>query len=90
MILEGWVGVGVVDEIKAITAHLGWSWLAWAELGKIHERSKLWCVSGSKETLIIIFLYGILIYKVVGKSYCLLKLFRVGSGWVRSGRLGCR
>ena len=27
-----------------------------------------------------IFVYGILIYKVVGKSYCLLKLFRVGSG----------
>ena len=32
-----------------------------------------------------IFVYGILIYKVVGKSYCLLKLFRVGLGrlgWV--------
>ena len=46
-------------------------------------------IFGSKETLIILFVYGILIYKVVGKSYCLLKLFRVESGRVGSGRLGC-
>ena len=28
------VGVCVLDEINAITAQLGWDWLAWAELGK--------------------------------------------------------
>ena len=37
--VSGWVGVGglvdMLDEIKAITALLGWSWLAWAELGNV-------------------------------------------------------
>ena len=27
--------MGVLYEIKAITAKLSWSWLAWAELGNI-------------------------------------------------------
>ena len=50
--------------------------------------SMLMIIFGSKETLIILFVYGILIYKVVGKSYCLLKLFRVGSGRVGWGVVG--
>ena len=28
---------GMLDEIKAITAQLGWIWLAWAELSNIIE-----------------------------------------------------
>ena len=35
MEVGGSVWVGVLDDIKAITAQLGWSWLTWAELDKI-------------------------------------------------------
>ena len=35
------MGVGVLDEIKAISAQLCWNWLAFAELGKGGSNCKI-------------------------------------------------
>ena len=47
----GWVGVGVLDEIKAITApSWAWAW-AWAELGKrekTNENSRHYVIASSR------------------------------------------
>ena len=48
-------------------------------LEKCHQDKCCLDKCGPKTTLIIIFLKDILTYKVVDKSCCILKLFRVGS-----------